>query len=46
MAFAERTVRWSSARQTLASALVTSPDKAVRYVAAKVWKSVASRVPR
>ena len=28
IAFAERTVRWSSARQTFASALVTSPDKA------------------
>ena len=46
IAFAERTVRWSSARQTFASALVTSPDKAARYVAAKVWKSVVSRVPR
>jgi len=38
-----RVVRRSSLRQLLASALGTSPDKAVQYVASKVLKSVVSR---
>lgn len=39
-----RIVRRSSVRQLLSTALTTSPEKAVQYVASKLMKSVLSRV--